>query len=213
MTIVSNVINGVANLVWYPLALAVAAYLAKVYRDYARLRNFKGPWLSGWTDLWLVRSALGLQTHEDFARVCKKYGKRRVSASSNSLFSSDSALQFDISLVRMLTHVLSVGPIARVAPNILITSSPELMFRMNAARSPYTKGSWYAGLQMPPGQDNLFSQVDEKKHTLRRAQMADGVRRIFIATTIKSLAHPAIVFRQNELHPRKHHRLPSPQSD
>jgi hypothetical protein len=47
---------------------------------------------------------------------------------------------------------------------------------MSAARSPYTKGDWYAGLRLPPGQDNLFSQMDEKKHTIRKAQMADGVR-------------------------------------
>jgi hypothetical protein len=77
-----------------------------------------------------------------------------------------------------MTYVLLVGSLARIAPNTLVTSSPELIFRMNAARSPYTKGFWYAGLRLPPGQDNLFSQMDEKKHTLRKAQMADGVRHV-----------------------------------
>src|SRR3979490_1902598 len=75
-----------------------------------------------------------------------------------------------------MTLGLPIGSIARIAPNTLVTSSPELIFRMNAARSPYTKGFWYAGARLPPGQDNLFSQMDERKHTLRRAQMADGVR-------------------------------------
>lgn len=46
--------------------------------------------------------------------------------------------------------------------------------RMSAARSPSTKGNWYNGARFPPGQDNIFSQQDEEKHTKRRAQMAEG---------------------------------------
>ncbi|KAF1977408.1 cytochrome P450 [Bimuria novae-zelandiae CBS 107.79] len=49
------------------------------------------------------------------------------------------------------------GPIARVGPNDLITSSPELLVHMSA-----------------PGRDHIFSVVDEEKHTKRRQQMAAG---------------------------------------
>jgi hypothetical protein len=75
-------------------------------------------------------------------------------------------------------HVLTfvTGPIARVGPNTLVTSSAELVMRMSAVRSPYTKADWYAGSRIPPGQDNIFSQQDEEKHARRRAQMAEGVR-------------------------------------
>ncbi|KUJ22530.1 pisatin demethylase [Mollisia scopiformis] len=66
------------------------------------------------------------------------------------------------------------GSIACIGPNTLVTNSPELWMRMSAARSPYTKGDWYAGLRLPPGRDNIFSQQDEEIHTKRRAQMADG---------------------------------------
>lgn len=55
---------------------------------------------------------------------------------------------------------------------------------MSAARSPYTKGDWYAGLRLPPGQDNLFSQMDEKKHTTRKAQMAEGVGNVLCAAPL-----------------------------
>lgn len=71
------------------------------------------------------------------------------------------------------------GTVARIGPNMLVTDSPELIFKMSAARSPYTRGDWYAGLRLPPGQDNIFSTMDEKRHTKRRAQMADGVRKEF----------------------------------
>jgi hypothetical protein len=74
MTLISNVMQGVANYGWYVVALAIATYMAKIYHDYDRLKDFKGPWLGGWTSLWLMRAVSGLQTHAEFARVCKKYG-------------------------------------------------------------------------------------------------------------------------------------------
>lgn len=74
----------------------------------------------------------------------------------------------------MLTF--TTGSIARVGPNTLVTSSPDLIMRMSAARSLYSKGDWYAGTRVPPGQDNIFSQQDDEKLARRRAQMADGVR-------------------------------------
>lgn len=64
---------------------------------------------------------------------------------------------------------------ARIGTNQLLTDSPELIFRMNAARSPYTKSKWYNGSRIQPGRDNIFSGVDEDRHTKRRAQMASGV--------------------------------------
>ncbi|PVH84007.1 cytochrome P450 [Cadophora sp. DSE1049] len=75
------------------------------------------------------------------------------------------------------------GVLARMGPNSLVTTSPELITRMNAARSPYLKGDWYDGLAMPPGQHNIFSQRDEEMHSRRRAQMADG----FAGKTNKSI--------------------------
>lgn len=46
---------------------------------------------------------------------------------------------------------------------------------MSAVRSPYTRTSWYnKAVRVEPGRDNVFSQVDEEKHTRRRNQMAPG---------------------------------------
>lgn len=67
------------------------------------------------------------------------------------------------------------GPIARVGPNELITSSPELLAHMNAVRSQYTRSYWFnAATRVEPGKDHVFSQLDENKHTKRRQQMAAG---------------------------------------
>jgi hypothetical protein len=65
------------------------------------------------------------------------------------------------------------GPIARIGPNDLVTSSSELLAHMNAVRSPYTRAHWYNnGTRLEPGKGHIFSELDEVKHTNWRAHMA-----------------------------------------
>lgn len=68
-----------------------------------------------------------------------------------------------------------IGPIARVGPNDLVTSPPELLAHINAVRSPYTRSLWFnAATRVEPGKDHVFSELNEEKHTKRRAQMTAG---------------------------------------
>jgi len=67
------------------------------------------------------------------------------------------------------------GDLARIAPNILLTSDPDLVMRMSSARSKYVRSKWYAGQKFEVNHDNLFSTLDDNLHTKRRAQMAIGV--------------------------------------
>ncbi|RYP05775.1 hypothetical protein DL764_003592 [Monosporascus ibericus] len=67
------------------------------------------------------------------------------------------------------------GPIARVGPNDLVTSLPELLTHMSAVRSPYSRGAWYnRATRFQPGKDHTFSELDEEKHKQRRQQIAHG---------------------------------------
>ncbi|KAF2826799.1 cytochrome P450 [Ophiobolus disseminans] len=66
------------------------------------------------------------------------------------------------------------GSLARVGPNELITDDPELMRRMMAVRSEYTRGHWYSAMKFDPARDSLFSMRDEVAHTKLRAKMAAG---------------------------------------
>lgn len=204
----------VFNFQWYLVAFAVAAYLVKLYRDYNRLRSFKGPWASGWTSIWLVRAVAGLQTHIELAAVCEKYGKYIATPACLMRYPTLPLVLvvLDKSARAIMTDSIPTGSVARIGPNTLVTSSPELIFRMSAARSLYTKGYWYAGLRLPPGQDNLFSQMDEKKHTHRKAQMADGVSHtLYHSAHSGLLTHPPIVLWQDKSVPRKYDRHPRPQ--
>lgn len=72
-------------------------------------------------------------------------------------------------------RLMNPGPIARVGPNDLITCSPELLAHMSAVRSPYTRSMKYRESRVKPGEDHVFSQIDEEKHRIRRHQMASGV--------------------------------------
>lgn len=57
---------------------------------------------------------------------------------------------------------------------MLITSDPDLMRRMNAVRSSFTRGPWYAALKLHPERDNITSFVDERQHADIRSRMAPG---------------------------------------
>ncbi|KAF1845545.1 cytochrome P450 [Cucurbitaria berberidis CBS 394.84] len=66
------------------------------------------------------------------------------------------------------------GSLARVGPNELITNDPDVMRRMMAVRSTYTRGHWYNAMKFDPTRDNLFSMRDEVAHTKLRSKMAAG---------------------------------------
>ena len=66
------------------------------------------------------------------------------------------------------------GFLARIGPNHLTTSDPELFRRMNAARSPYRRSPWFDAMRFKPGSDNVLSERHEEKHEKLRKKMAAG---------------------------------------
>ncbi|KAL4792674.1 cytochrome P450 [Aspergillus venezuelensis] len=66
------------------------------------------------------------------------------------------------------------GPIARVAPRILVTSSPDVWMHVNNNPT-YKRSDWYYNAaRFEYRRDNVFSQTDNAKHDLRRKQMGPG---------------------------------------
>ena len=61
--------------IWWVLAsVAVAVYIGSKIRAYRRLRAFKGPFSTGFSELWHSRVLLGLRSHVKYKEVCDKYG-------------------------------------------------------------------------------------------------------------------------------------------
>lgn len=67
------------------------------------------------------------------------------------------------------------GSVARVGPNDLVTSDPELIKRMLNVRTPYKRSVWYNSMRLDPGKDNVISQRDDAIHGNLRTRMAPGV--------------------------------------
>ncbi|KAJ0385372.1 hypothetical protein COL922a_006532 [Colletotrichum nupharicola] len=68
------------------------------------------------------------------------------------------------------------GPIVRIAPGILVTSSPDLWTHVNKNPA-YKRTDWYYhACRVEYRRDNVFTQTDNAKHDARRKQMATGVQ-------------------------------------
>ncbi|KAI1122552.1 cytochrome P450 [Nemania abortiva] len=66
------------------------------------------------------------------------------------------------------------GQITVVSPTVLLTSSPDLWTRMNTHPG-YTKSKWYyRAVRFDWRIDNVFTQMDNEKHDVRRRQMIRG---------------------------------------
>lgn len=68
------------------------------------------------------------------------------------------------------------GSLVRIGPKDLITSDPEIIQRMNGARSKYQRSSWYKRTRVDPYYASLFSMMDTAEHTRIRARMSSGYR-------------------------------------
>lgn len=66
------------------------------------------------------------------------------------------------------------GSIARIGPNHLMTDDPELVQRILAARSHYTRGPWFDSIRIDPEITNIVSERHHGKHNHLRHQMAGG---------------------------------------
>lgn len=66
------------------------------------------------------------------------------------------------------------GDVARIGPNHLVTSNPDLIRRMNARKSSWRRSDWYTGARFEPKKDTIITQRDEILHSDLRSKMAAG---------------------------------------
>jgi Cytochrome P450 len=70
---------------------------------------------------------------------------------------------------------LYLGPIVRIGPNELVTNDPNVLRRMSAVRSLYTRSEWYDGMRLEPEYDSMFSERNEERHNMLRSKAAMAV--------------------------------------
>ncbi|KAF9875337.1 cytochrome p450 [Colletotrichum karsti] len=64
------------------------------------------------------------------------------------------------------------GPLVCIGPNDLVTDDPEILRRMNGARSTYNRSSWYNAAKFNPHTEAMFSMRNVKEHDKMKAQVA-----------------------------------------
>jgi hypothetical protein len=70
---------------------------------------------------------------------------------------------------------IHIGPVARIGPNHLITSDPDITRRILTARSGYVRGPWFDSIRIDPHLSNIVSERDSRKHAAIRAKLAPSV--------------------------------------
>ena len=150
---------------------ALVAYLViSSITQYFRLRHIAGPPGAGLSKWWLVGRITSGRTHLDYYEVCEKYGQR---PSPQVLPSSAMSLRHHSSIPpNAQTH--NTGPIARIGPNDLVTSDPDLIRRMSGVRSDYRRSDWYNSMRFNPSKDNVVSMRDDELHNRLRAKLSAG---------------------------------------
>lgn len=142
------------------LIVCVLVYLVNKFVTYSKLRHIPGPPLTGFLDLLHIKALLGDDAHTWYADVCEKYGTRGLARRLKWLWA--------------LTNI-GIGSVARIGPNHLATSSPDVWAHVNKHKG-YKRSDWYYhALRIEHQRDNVFSQTDNEKHDQRRTQMIPGV--------------------------------------
>lgn len=66
------------------------------------------------------------------------------------------------------------GKVARIAPNDVMISDPDTLWRMSSARSVYGRGGWYSSIRFNPYGESVFSEMDTTKHDKRKSKLIFG---------------------------------------
>lgn len=82
-----------------------------------------------------------------------------------------------------LTLLTSLGPLARIGPNHLLTNDPTVTRKILDAKSGYTRGPWFDSLRIDPRTTNIVSERDKKKHARLRFKLAGSVRNTIDASS------------------------------
>lgn len=148
-------------LVWYYLlTIFIVSLVYSYFRSWYRLRDFKGPWLASLTEGWLFGNTTKGDLHMRLYEVSKKYG---LSIPATAILPAS-------------LNQICIGDLARVGPNWLVTSDPDIIRYMSAARYKHRKSSWYAALQVDPFLHSVFTETSLEKHDRLRTKVQPGVR-------------------------------------
>lgn len=81
-----------------------------------------------------------------------------------------------IHLPYTLNYTDELGHLARIGPNDLVTDDPQIIRRISAVRSPYTRSDWYNATAFSHSLNHVFCERDEERHIELRNKLVPGVQ-------------------------------------
>lgn len=66
------------------------------------------------------------------------------------------------------------GRVMRIGPDAVCIYEPEPVWRMNSARSSYSRGLWYKAIRLDHRGDSILTELDTATHDRRKAKLASG---------------------------------------
>ncbi|KAJ9611407.1 hypothetical protein H2200_004591 [Cladophialophora chaetospira] len=124
-----------------------------------------------WSTLTLAVLYIGISLYVNYRKCPQIKGPWLASVSNLWLFRTTSAGRMYEDCAAVLDQH---GPLARIAPNKVVTNDPVIWAHMSAPRSRFTKGTWYDPTSIDPNHKNTLSQRDDKLHNVLRAKMNRG---------------------------------------
>ncbi|EME82347.1 uncharacterized protein MYCFIDRAFT_59503 [Pseudocercospora fijiensis CIRAD86] len=104
-----------------------------------------------------------------YRRLSQFKGPPLASFSRFWLFWKECAGQLPRSQVAALEQY---GSPARIGHDLVVTDDADLIMRMNAPASKWTRSGWYDAMRMDPRRDSVFSARDEKLHAELKSKEA-----------------------------------------
>lgn len=140
----------------------ITVWVVNKLLSYRRIRQFNGPWETAFSNIpHNIKTFFG-EGHQWYYDVTNRYGMSSTPFRDQFFLGSSP----DQSLL---------GPIARIGPTSLVTSSPEVWIHINT-KPGYKRSEWYFNaVRVEHRRDHVFSQTDTALHDERRKQLGPGV--------------------------------------
>jgi hypothetical protein len=139
---------------------AFLAYIlfSSIYVAHTHLSDIPGPVVAPYSRIWMLLALISENCNIWYYETNRKYGKYTAEISH---------------ITRLIKYLL--GVLARIGPNHLLTSDPDIFRQILNVRSEYERGSWFDCLRLNPYRANLITERDRVVHNQLRRQMAAGV--------------------------------------
>lgn len=79
---------------------------------------------------------------------------------------------------------MKTGNLTRIGPNDLVTDDPEIIRRISAVRSPYTRSDWYNATAFSHKLDHVFCERNEERHIDLRNKLVPGVSDLIVLSEV-----------------------------